>query len=170
MRGAADFQRQSREAHHPLHSTNAAIQNAIEYYESISSEKYKIYKKRIQSFLSKPCVESMLKGKDGQLSLKKEMVERNRLHAIVNTKQEIVKIIEKSEKRADSNKKIVENLMRNQEQTLEARIERRKSMSNKSTKTDNDDFEEGEKVANEKMSVNLLIGGIKDRNVKRVFI
>lgn len=112
----------------------------------------------------------MLKGKDGQLSLKKEMVERNRLHAIVNTKQEIVKIIEKSEKRADSNKKIVENLMRSQEKTLEARIERRKSMSNKSTKTDNDDFEEGERVANEKMSVNLLIGGIKDRNVKRVFI
>lgn len=43
-------------------------------------------------------------------------------------------------------------------------------MSNKSTKTDNDDFEEGERAVNEKMSVNLLIGGIKDRNVKRVFI
>ena len=56
----------------------------------------------------------MLKGRDGQLSLKKEMVERNRLHAIVNTKHEIVKIIEKSEKRADSNRKIVDNLMKNQ--------------------------------------------------------
>lgn len=118
MRGAADFQRGAGPAHHALHRNNAPIQKAIEYYESISSQKYKIYRKRIQSFLSKPCVESLLKGRDGQLSLKKEMAERNRLHAIVNSKQEIARIIEKSEKRADSNKKIVDSEMRNQEKTL----------------------------------------------------
>lgn len=39
--------------------------------------------------------------------MKKEMVERNKQHAIVNTKEEIAKIIDKSNKRADSNQKIV---------------------------------------------------------------
>jgi hypothetical protein len=47
-------------------------------------------------------------------------------------------------------------------------------MSNRSTKTDNDDFDEGtSKQYPEKqqtMNVNFLLNGIKNRNVKRVFI
>jgi hypothetical protein len=35
------------------------------------------------------------------------MAERNRLHAIVNSKEEIAKIIDKSNKRADSNSKMI---------------------------------------------------------------
>jgi hypothetical protein len=115
-----------------------------------------------------------LGGKDATLIEKKEMVERSRLHAIVNTKEEIAKIIDKSNKRADSNQKLVAREMRTQQEQLEARIERRKSMSNKSTRTDNEDFEEevGKKkqLKQETMNMNLLLNGIKGRNVKRVFI
>lgn len=100
-------------------------------------------------------------------------MERNKLHAIVNTKEEIAKIILKSDSRADRNQKIVEKEMKSQHENLEARIERRKSMSNKSTKTDNEDFEDGSNKRTDKnqtMNVNFLLNGIKNRNVKRVFI
>jgi hypothetical protein len=39
--------------------------------------------------------------------LKKEMVERSKLHATINSKEEIAKIILKSNTRADKNIKIV---------------------------------------------------------------
>jgi hypothetical protein len=61
----------------------------------------------LQTFISKPSIAEKLGGKDGALIMKKEMVERNKQHAIVNTKEEIAKIIDKSNKRADSNQKIV---------------------------------------------------------------
>lgn len=77
-----------------------------------------IYKKRLQCFLAKPSIESMLVGKDSNLILKKEMVERNRLHATVNTKEEMTKIIQKSDRRADSNKKILDKEIKTQELNL----------------------------------------------------
>jgi hypothetical protein len=42
------------------------------------------------------------------------MAERNKMHAIVNTKEEIVKIIQKSNKRADKSQKIIEKELKNQ--------------------------------------------------------
>lgn len=42
------------------------------------------------------------------------MVERNKMHATVNTKEEIAKIIQKSNKRADSNQKIIEKQIKSQ--------------------------------------------------------
>ncbi len=56
----------------------------------------------------------MLVGKDSNLTLKKEMVERNKLHATVSTKEEMNKIIQRSDKRADSNKKILDKEIKTQ--------------------------------------------------------
>jgi TPP-dependent indolepyruvate ferredoxin oxidoreductase alpha subunit len=60
-----------------------------------------------------------------------------------------------------------------QEQELNARIERRKSMSNRSTTSENNDFDEtstSKFTSKEHMNVGMILSGIKQRNVKRVFI
>jgi len=47
-------------------------------------------------------------------------------------------------------------------------------MSNRSTKTDNDDFDDenhcNKPKPRERMNVRLILNGIKERNIKRVFI
>lgn len=60
-------------------------------------------------------------------------------HALITSKDEAHRMLDKSLKKAEKTKKRIDKELNNQEQTLAARIQRRKSMSNKSTKTDNED-------------------------------
>lgn len=96
----------------------------------------------MQTFLSRPTVDDILNGKLGSLVIKKDIVQKNKIHASISSKEEVNRIIEKSQKNAQSHKRIIEKAIKNQQQNLDARIERRKSMSNRSTKTDNDDFDD----------------------------
>lgn len=72
----------------------------MEYYETQGSAKYKIYKNRMQQFLSKHCIESLLEGKKATFIARKEIIERNKNHAIYSTKDEVQKIIDKSQQKA----------------------------------------------------------------------
>jgi CRISPR/Cas system-associated endonuclease Cas1 len=87
---------------------------------------------------------------------------------VFNTKDEAMRIINRSEKKAETSRNIISREINNQKKTLEARIERRKSMSNKSTKTDNDDF--GDLSEDIGGNVNFALNGLKERTAKRVFI
>lgn len=73
-------------------------------------------------FLSKPSVESALVGKSSDMALKRENVERSKMHAIIGTKEEISKIIQKSDKKVDKNRRLLESHIQNQQESLEARI------------------------------------------------
>lgn len=96
----------------------------------------------MQQFLSKHCIESLLDGKKATFIARKENIERNKNHMIFSTKDQVQKIIDKSQQKAESRRKIIYQQMNNQNEKLAARIERRKSMSNKSTKTDNEDIDD----------------------------
>lgn len=91
-------------------------------------------------FLSKHSIQSLLKGQKSHLIAKKEQVERRKHIAILGSKEEAKRIIDKSKQKAEKTKKIIDKEINSQEKTLEARIKRRKSMSNRSTKTDNEDL------------------------------
>lgn len=57
----------------------------------------------------------MLQGKDSNLITKKELVERSRLEATVNSKEMANRLIEKYEKNTDLNKKMIEKDLKNQQ-------------------------------------------------------
>jgi hypothetical protein len=61
-----------RHPHHSLHSTPSATQQAVEYYESNSDPRYRIYQKRLEHFLKKQNIDDILRGKSGQLVSKKD--------------------------------------------------------------------------------------------------
>ncbi len=44
------------------------------------------------------------------------------MHAIIGTKEEISKIIQKSDKKVDKNRRLLESHIQNQQESLEARI------------------------------------------------
>lgn len=54
----------------------------------------------MQQFLSKHCIESLLEGKKATFIARKEIIERNKNHAIYSTKDEVQKIIDKSQQKA----------------------------------------------------------------------
>lgn len=68
--------------------------------------------------------------------IKKQMVERSKLHAIISSNEEANRIIERSQQRMDSTNKIVESEVVSQHKKLEARIERRKSLNTKAVGND----------------------------------
>ena len=69
------------------------------------------------------------------------MVERKKQHAVYGTKEEVQRIIDRSEKKAQNHNVLLKKEINGQQKALEDRIRRRKSMSNKSTKTtDYDDL------------------------------
>lgn len=61
-----------RQPHYSLHSTHSAIQKAVEYYESNSDPRYRVYQKRLEHFLKKQNIDEILRGKSGQLVSKKD--------------------------------------------------------------------------------------------------
>lgn len=78
-----------------------------------------------------------MKGQNGHLVVVKEMVDRKTQHAIYTSKEDAQRIISKSLKKAEKNRKRIHQELTDQQKKLDARIERRKSMSNKSSKSDN---------------------------------
>jgi len=53
-------------------------------------------------FLSKHSIDSLLKGHKGHLIAKREMVERKKQHAVYGTKEEVQRIIDRSEKKVQN--------------------------------------------------------------------
>ena len=130
-----------------------------------------IYQKRMRIFLSKHSIESLMNGEKREMIAKRQMVERKKQHANYGAKMEALKIIDISEKKAEKRKKIIDSQLDNQEKTLESRISRRKSMSNKSTKTDvEESCEDIFSLKGIPPSCNLVFEGMRERGAKRVFI
>lgn len=65
----------------------------MEYYQSRSNEKYKLYHKRMELFLKKKAVDDILRGKSGELVSKRESAEKTIIHARNKSKSEVDKII-----------------------------------------------------------------------------
>jgi hypothetical protein len=86
----------------------------------------------MHAFLLNPLIQSILNDKSAQFSLRKESIRRVSAEATFSSKEEVKQLIEKSERRAESNRKSLNSWIGCQEQTLSIRINRRKSMSNKS--------------------------------------
>jgi len=76
----------------------------------------------MQTFLSRPTVDDILNGKLGSLVIKKDLVQKNKLQASISSKEEVNRIIEKSQKNVESHKKIIDKAIKNQQINLEARI------------------------------------------------
>lgn len=145
----------------------ALYAQAVEFYEANGSEKYQVYRRRMQSFLSRPCVDDILQGKSGRMVVQREKVERHKLHAALSSKEEAQRIMEKSERRADSHRQMVREAIDSQQQQLEQRIQRRKSLSNRSA---NSEREAGRAKPRERMNVKMILQGIKERQSRRVFL
>lgn len=130
-----------------------------------------IYQKRMHHFLSKDSIASLMKGQKGHLMVVREMVDRKTQHAMYTSKEDAQRIIDKSLKKAEKDRKRIDKELTDQQKKLDARIQRRRSMSNKSTKTDNEDtcddlFDKKGVGAH----CNSVFNGLKERNTKRVFI
>lgn len=115
MRWLAHLPKTHHLPHQSLHGKQLTIQDSIEYYEEQDRRKAAIYKKRLQNFLSKNSVSSVLQGKDSNLISKRELVERSRIEAKVNSKEMANRLIEKYEKNTDHNKKMIERDLKNQQ-------------------------------------------------------
>ena len=47
------------------------MKKAVEFYEEVEDDKYKLYRKRMHNFLHKPLIKEILKGRSAQMILKK---------------------------------------------------------------------------------------------------
>ena len=121
----------------------------MEYYQSRSDEKYKVYHVRMEQFLKKSAVDDILRGKSGELVTKREDAEKRLTHARTKSKSEVTKIISQTERRVSKQSQIVAKDLHLQEQRLEERIHKRRTMSNRSVNSDQD--LENEEGANEKL-------------------
>jgi uncharacterized protein (DUF2344 family) len=100
-----------------------------------------MYKRRLQALLTRTAVASVLQGRDSHLILRREVVERTRMQAQVNSQEMVNRLMEKCEKRMASNIKLVEKDLKGQQENLNSRIQRRKSMSNRSHSTEQEEFD-----------------------------
>jgi hypothetical protein len=105
----------NRKTHQPLHGTDAPTQDAIEHYEERCPYKAKIYKRRLQTFLLRPAVASVLQGNNSCLILRREDMEQGRRQATVNSQEMANRLMEKCDKQASCNRKAVERQLRVQQ-------------------------------------------------------
>ena len=120
------------------------MKEAVEYHQARNSDKFKIYLQRKQHFLKKTAVQDVLKGKSGELVNKKENTEKSINQARNKSKSEVTKIMNQTDKKAKQQETIINSNIDAQKKKLEERIHRRKVMSNRSTCSDRDEFENEE--------------------------
>jgi hypothetical protein len=123
--------------------------------------RYRIYKKRLDYFLKKQNIDDILRGKSGQLVSKKESAEKKITHARTKSKSEVNKLLGRLEKIDNLNQELLSTTLKEQEKTLNERIQRRKAMSNRSSNTNDEDNEEG--PVGKKLNRNLVLDGVADR-------
>jgi hypothetical protein len=110
--------------------------------------------------LKKQNIDDILRGKSGQLVSKKDTAEKKITHARTKSKSEVNKLLDRSEKITNFNQELLKLNLKEQESTLNERIQRRKAMSNRSSNTmDDEDNEEG-KQEGKKMSRNIILEGL----------
>lgn len=73
-----------------------------------------MYKRRLQLFLTKAAVASVLQGRDSHHILRREVVERTRMQAQVNSQEMVNRLMEKCEKRVANNFRMVEQDIKGQ--------------------------------------------------------
>jgi hypothetical protein len=110
--------------------------------------------------LKKQNIDDILRGKSGELVSKKDTAEKKITHARTKSKSEVNKLLDRSEKITNFNQELLKLNLKEQESTLNERIQRRKAMSNRSSNTmDDEDNEEG-KQEGKKMSRNIILEGL----------
>jgi hypothetical protein len=111
--------------------------------------------------LKKQNIDDILRGKSGQLVSKKESAEKKITHARTKSKSEVNKLLGRLEKIDNLNQELLSTTLKEQEKTLNERIQRRKAMSNRSSNTNDEDNEEG--PVGKKLNRNLVLDGVADR-------
>jgi pyruvate/2-oxoacid:ferredoxin oxidoreductase beta subunit len=86
MRELGGYEGTHCHSHYALHGIYSTIQQAVEYYESNSDPRYRIYQKRLEHFLKKQNIDDILRGKSGQLVSKKDTAEKKITHARTKSK------------------------------------------------------------------------------------
>lgn len=110
--------------------------------------------------MKKQNIDDILRGKSGELVSKKDTAEKKITHARTKSKSEVNKLLDRSEKITNFNQELLKLNLKEQESTLNERIQRRKAMSNRSSNTmDDEDNEEG-KQEGKKMSRNIILEGL----------
>lgn len=108
----------------------------------MSSSKYKLYEKRMVSFLKQPAIEGILKGKASHLVVAEQSIMKA-TEDVKNVQKHADRLLKKSEMCEYRKQSTIAKELNKQESILEARIGRRRSMSNRSTTEDRgDDFED----------------------------
>jgi hypothetical protein len=92
--------------------------------------------------LKKQNIDDILRGKSGQLVSKKDTAEKKITHARTKSKSEVNKLLDRSEKITSFNQELLKLNLKEQESTLNERIQRRKAMSNRSSNTMDDEDNE----------------------------
>jgi hypothetical protein len=127
----------------------------------------------MENFLKKQNIDDILRGKSGKLVSKKDTAEKKITHARTKSKSEVTKLLDRSEKITHINQGVMELSLREQETHLHERIQRRRAMSNRSSKTKDDEDNEEGKVSAKKVSGNIVFDGLhlrKRQRPKMVFI
>jgi hypothetical protein len=92
--------------------------------------------------LKKQNIDDILRGKSGELVSKKDTAEKKITHARTKSKSEVNKLLDRSEKITNFNQELLKLNLKEQESTLNERIQRRKAMSNRSSNTRDDEDNE----------------------------
>lgn len=148
-------------------------QQAVGYYESENDRRYLVYQKRLESFLKKQNIDEVLRGKSGRLANKKDVTEKEILSARFKSRGEVAQIMERSEKMERINQTKLSKTLSEQEHQLSKRIRKRRTMSNCSTRTnDEDEIEEARAEAGDASRSSLLdeLFSKKEARVRRVLI
>lgn len=93
----------------------------------------------METFLKQSSVDEILRGKSGELVNKRESAEKTFIQARNKSRSEVNKIITQTEKRATQQSTIINQTLQSQGKNLEARIHRRKTMSNRSVYSERED-------------------------------
>ncbi len=93
----------------------------------------------METFLKRAAVDDILKGKSGVLVNRKESAEQMINSARNKSKSEVTKIIEKTNKKAEKHMNMVSKALEEQNLKLEARIHKRRTMSNRSISSEREE-------------------------------
>lgn len=86
----------------------------------------------MENFLKRPAIDDILRGKSATLVSKRESAEHTINHARNKSKNEATKILKQTETKLHKHRSMVSKALEDQNSKLEARIHKRRTMSNRS--------------------------------------
>ena len=147
MRVIAGLQAADRRADLSLRGTPSIIKEALEHYQARSNDKYKIYHKRMEGFLKKSAIDHILMGEASEVVSRRSNAEKLLMSARNKSKSEVSRLMSQAEKKVDFNRQMISRTVEQQHKRLEDRIHRRRTMSNRSSCSRDEEENEERNIA-----------------------